>query len=86
MTKRLKSIAALFLFATVALTSNGQILKSPDGALSMKFTLTGEGTPQYTLDFKGKTVVNPSRLGFEIKRPNRLKTAGILKTVLRLCL
>lgn len=79
MTKRLKSIAALFLFATVALTSNGQILKSPDGALSMKFTLTGEGTPQYTLDFKGKTVVNPSRLGFEIKKTKQVKDGRHLK-------
>ena len=79
MTKRLKSIAALFLFATVALTSNGQILKSPDGALSMKFTLTGEGTPQYTLDFNGKTVVNPSRLGFEIKKTKQVKDGRHLK-------
>lgn len=42
-------------------------ISSPDGNLSMSFLLTSDGTPQYSLDYKGKAVVLPSALGFELR-------------------
>ncbi len=46
----------------------GQELKSPDGNLSMKFTVQDDGVPVYSLRYKGKDVILPSRLGLELKR------------------
>ena len=42
-------------------------LASPDGNLSLKFTLTEEGQPCYWLDYKDINAVLPSTLGFEFR-------------------
>lgn len=42
-------------------------LKSPDGGLTMKFTLSEDGTPMYSLDYQEKNVILPSSLGYEIR-------------------
>ena len=79
MTKRLKSLAALLLStAAVGFPAIGQTLKSPDGELTMKFSLTSAGEPTYELDFKDQTVVKPSRLGFEIKKTKLIKDGKAL--------
>jgi len=41
-------------------------LKSPDGNLEMTFSLTNDGAPTYSLTYKGKNVVKPSKLGLEL--------------------
>lgn len=46
----------------------GQELKSPDGNLRMQFTVQDNGVPTYSLRYKGKDVILPSRLGLELKR------------------
>ena len=71
--RTLKKIAALLAFAAIPASLLGQTLKSPDGNLTMKFSLTQSGIPQYQLDFKGREVIRPSRLGFEIKKGKHLK-------------
>lgn len=43
------------------------VLSSPDGRLSMAFSLTDEGAPEYSLEYSGRPVVLPSRLGFELR-------------------
>ena len=48
-----------------ALTTFAQKLTSPDGNLVATFHLADGGVPTYTLTYKGKEVVKPSRLGFE---------------------
>jgi len=45
-----------------------QELKSPDGKLVMNFSLIENGKPSYTLSYKGKVVIKPSKLGLELKR------------------
>ena len=45
-----------------------QQLASPDGNLLLNFCVNGEGAPVYDLAYKGKAVVKPSTLGFELKR------------------
>ena len=44
-----------------------QTLSSPDGNLSLKFTLTEKGEPCYWLDYKDKAAVMPSTMGFELR-------------------
>ncbi|MBO7219563.1 MAG: glycoside hydrolase family 97 protein [Alistipes sp.] len=49
----------------LAVMAMAQTLTSPNGELVMNFSLEKGGVPTYTLTFKGKEVVKPSRLGFE---------------------
>ena len=44
-----------------------RVLISPDGNLEMRFSLSAEGTPIYSLDYKGKKVVLDSKLGFLVR-------------------
>ncbi|MFD1755643.1 glycoside hydrolase family 97 protein [Rufibacter sediminis] len=46
--------------------ANAQDLKSPNGKFTMTFALLGNGSPTYTLTYKGKQVIKPSKLGFEL--------------------
>ena len=48
--------------------SNAQELKSPNGKLVLGFSLQTDGTPVYTLNYKDKQVVKPSKLGFELEK------------------
>ena len=57
-------IAAL---AFIPLVTNAQEkLTSPDGNLSMTFSLNKEGTPMYELSYKNKEVIKPSKMGLEL--------------------
>lgn len=47
--------------------AQAQELRSPNGNFVMSFSLQTNGTPTYTLTFKGKEVVKPSKLGLELK-------------------
>ncbi|MDR1369825.1 MAG: glycoside hydrolase family 97 protein [Dysgonamonadaceae bacterium] len=60
---KLKLILILLVSTVMA---SSQTLKSPDGQLSMNFSLSADGSPVYTLDYKGKSVVKPSKLGLEL--------------------
>ena len=42
-------------------------LSSPDGKLEMSFHLTGDGTPEYTLDYDGRPVILSSGMGFGLR-------------------
>ncbi len=57
----------LILSVFFAVLVNAQQLKSPDGNFTMAFTLQQGGVPSYTLNYKGKAVVKPSKLGLELK-------------------
>ncbi len=57
---------ALTLFLTGMLYA--QELSSPNGSFKMKFSLDVAGTPIYSLQYKGKTVINPSKLGIDLKK------------------
>jgi glucan 1,4-alpha-glucosidase len=45
-----------------------QELRSPDQKLTLAFSLQDDGTPTYTFSYKGKMVVKPSKLGFELEK------------------
>lgn len=59
---------SLLIFAVFAVFSaKAQQLKSPNGNFAMAFSLQADGTPQYSLTYKGKAVIKPSKLGLELK-------------------
>ena len=53
------------LFCLISLVVKAQQLKSPDGNFSLNFELR-TGVPYYSLNYKDKVVVKPSRLGLEL--------------------
>ncbi|WP_348825664.1 glycoside hydrolase family 97 protein [Flavobacterium aestuarii] len=55
-------VAVLFFKTAIA-----QELKSPNNKLQMTFSLQSDGTPIYSLNYKDKVVVKPSKLGFYLK-------------------
>ncbi|SEF56292.1 glycoside hydrolase family 97 protein [Flavobacterium urumqiense] len=52
-------------------TANSQQLKSPNEKFVMTFSLQNDGTPSYSLNYKGKAVVKPSKLGLELKNDEK---------------
>ncbi len=70
----MKNILFAAAFALLAGCTSGsrtpiatETLKSPDGNLEMRFELTDGGAPLYSLDYKGKSTILPSGLGFEFR-------------------
>jgi glucan 1,4-alpha-glucosidase len=61
------------LLFTLAFFSNvsAQQLKSPNQKFQMEFSLLSDGTPSYSLNYKGKVVVKPSKLGLELKNDKK---------------
>ena len=55
----------------IGLFGNAQQLKSPDGSFTMEFTLQNGGVPSYSLTYKGKAVIKPSKLGLELKNDKK---------------
>ncbi|WP_181305484.1 glycoside hydrolase family 97 protein [Rufibacter sp. XAAS-G3-1] len=64
MSKFLLIACVLLSFLSI---SNAQDLKSPNGKLTMRFSLQGDGSPTYSLTYKGKPVIKQSKLGFVLK-------------------
>lgn len=67
MKKLIITSALLILFKVVL----GQELQSPNGKLTMSFSLQNDGTPTYNVNYRGKPVVKPSKLGLELKEDNK---------------
>ena len=61
-----KTILSFVLLWSLVAHAAAQLLSSPDGQLEMQFRLSADGTPTYSLHYKGKTVIAESRLGFLI--------------------
>jgi len=65
----LKKSISLVAFCCFALALQAQqTLTSPNGQLKMSFALDAAGTPTYTLHYKQKEVIRPSKLGLELKK------------------
>ena len=71
----MKRIISLAVAAILATAASAQTLTSPDGNLTLEFSLADGGVPTYTLAYKGETVVKPSRLGF-VFVDNAFRTFG----------
>ncbi len=65
----MKTIVALLLSAMVAIPAAAASVTcvSPDGKNIASFDIGEKGEPTYSFSYRGKTVVEPSTLGFDIK-------------------
>ena len=63
----------LLLSMGVIIAHAQEKLSSPDGNLTMVFSLNDQGEPTYELFYKGKTVIKPSKMGLELKKENANK-------------
>ena len=61
---------ALFCFLVLH-HINAQQLKSPNGKFTMEFALLKDGSPSYSLNYKDKAVIKPSKLGLELKNDKK---------------
>ncbi len=64
----MKQIIISFAAIAVSLMASAQTVTSPNGNVSLKFSLTPNGQPTYELAYKGKTVCKPSHLGLELAK------------------
>lgn len=75
---RINKIISMMLVAAMTLAAAGgcssedtktetAALLSPDKNLEMRFSMSDNGTPYYSLDYKGKHIVLDSRLGFLLR-------------------
>lgn len=71
------------LLATLLLPASvmAQEVKSPNGQVVVKFSLTDNGVPTYEMSYKGKPVVKTSRLGLELAK-DRHASKGLRETSL----
>ena len=77
-------IVSLIICLLVFLHAEAQELRSPNKQFVLKFSLQENGTPTYSLSYKGKEVVKPSKLGFELKTEQATTTSEgdmVLKSV-----
>ena len=65
MQKRKTAIITLVL---LPLWTMAQTVTSPNGNVSVKFSLSDSGQPTYEMHYKGKTVCKPSHLGLELAK------------------
>ena len=62
----MKKLLLLIALSFVSLVF-AQQLQSPDGKFVMNFSIQNGGFPTYQLNYKGKEIIKPSKLGFELK-------------------
>ena len=64
----MKKINLILLFFMLPMALLAQVVKSPNGNVSVNFSLQGNGVPTYSMTYKGKAVVKPSHLGLELMK------------------
>ena len=58
----------LLAFLLLPMVAMAQMVKSPDGRIVLKFSLSDTGQPTYELTYKNKAVIKPSHLGLELAK------------------
>lgn len=71
----------LFSALLLPLSVAAQTVSSPNGAISVSFSLADEGRPTYEMTYKGRPVVKPSHLGLELAK-DKHATKGFAETSL----
>jgi hypothetical protein len=78
-TFKMKKIQLFFIALMLPMLAAAQTIKSPDGKVSLTFSLTGNGVPTYSMTYKNKAVIKPSHLGLELAK-NKHASKGIHET------
>src|SRR5574344_1769141 len=64
----MKKIITILSAMLLPLMAMAQSVSSPDGNVTVKFSLADGGVPTYEMTYKNKAVVKPSRLGLELAK------------------
>ena len=78
-TFKMKKIQLFFIALMLPILAAAQTIKSPDGKVSLTFSLTGNGVPTYSMTYKNKAVIKPSHLGLELAK-NKHASKGFNET------
>lgn len=68
----MKKFALLISILCFNLIVKSEILESPDKNLMLKFELNTAGEPHYSLNYKNKQIIKPSKLGLNLKKGESL--------------
>lgn len=60
-------LTCFLLVLLVSGAAMAESITSPNGQLQLNFSVSAQGEPVYELSYKGKPVINPSKLGLELK-------------------
>lgn len=71
----------LFSALLLPLSVAAQTVSSPNGAISVSFSLADGGRPTYEMTYKGRPVIKPSHLGLELAK-DKHATKGFAETSL----
>jgi glucan 1,4-alpha-glucosidase len=74
-----RRLGLLALLCLLCSTLRAEEIKSPNGQLTLNVTLAEGGVPTYSLTYKGRPVIKPSKLGLELKNTTSLQ-AGFTQT------
>jgi glucan 1,4-alpha-glucosidase len=68
-------ISKIILLCIVCASANAQTyrMKSPNGNQVLTFMIDESGAPTYSLNFKGKAIIKPSAMGFQLKEANAMQ-------------
>ena len=64
----MKKLNVLVMGLLLPMLAVAQTVKSPNGNVSVTFSLTEKGQPTYEMSYKGKIVCKPSHLGLELAK------------------
>ncbi len=67
----MKKLLALVLFTISMVVAHAQTLTSPDNNFVATFGLQSNGTPFYSLVYKNKQIIKPSKLGLELQNDKK---------------
>lgn len=65
-------MACFLLVLMMSSAAMAESITSPNGQLKLNFSVNAQGEPVYELFYKGKNVINPSKLGLELKNDSGL--------------
>lgn len=65
-------MACFLLVLIMSSAAMAESITSPNGQLKLNFSVNAQGEPVYELFYKGKSVINPSKLGLELKNDSGL--------------
>ena len=70
--KQVQGKACFLLVLMMSSAAMAESITSPNGQLKLNFSVNAQGEPVYELFYKGKSVINPSKLGLELKNGSGL--------------
>jgi hypothetical protein len=73
--EKVTQILAITCLCLLGHVAKAEEIKSPNGQLTLQFSLQADGVPTYHLTYKGRDVIKTSKLGFDLKNAPSL-TSG----------